>query len=263
VQLTNIATKNMENRMKSQQTCDRCGKTLRAGTMGPDTPVHFDQTGEAICGECMMKMMESISPPVDDNYEVKEFKKRAGNELSRLSGVDISSISLHCKQFISHDVETKIDNNIYDITFIYELIEDTSRWRQARDYMVTWMRQHPLSNKTWTQRNSANTTLVDKGRIVLIFPPENFPEPPFDFGQRIAQQLCPSIDAKKLGWIVYPVNTATEESEKREIGEFLRAWASTQSHPETLKVDMKGLKVQSFPREFTCVIVYRKAKWPF
>lgn len=77
--------------MKSQKTCDRCGKTLHPGT-GPDGPTSIEMTGETICGDCMMKMLEAISPPVNDNFEVKEFSKKAVNELAQLTGVKLSSI---------------------------------------------------------------------------------------------------------------------------------------------------------------------------
>ena len=110
--------------MTSQQTCDRCGKILHHG-VGPDGPMSIEMTGETICGDCMMKMLESISPPVNDNFEVKEFSKKAVDELAQLTGVKSSSISILCKQFLSHDVEIRIDNNIYQIVLIYDLVRQT------------------------------------------------------------------------------------------------------------------------------------------
>src|SRR4051794_24466471 len=116
--------------MTSRQTCARCQKTLTPG-LGPDGPLHFAMTGETICGDCMMLMLAAASPAVDDNAEVKEFRRAATQELARSTGVKESSISIHCKQFISHDVEITIENQRYEIVLIYDLITDRPRWRQS------------------------------------------------------------------------------------------------------------------------------------
>lgn len=242
--------------MTSQQTCDRCGKTLHPG-VGPDGRISIEMTGETICGDCMMKMLEATSPPVNDNFEVKEFSKKAVNELAQLTGVKLSNISINCKQFMAHDVEIKIDNNIYQIVFVYDLIEDRIRWKQSRDYLVSWMNQHPLSNRAWNPKISANPNLVANGRFVFIFLPEEYPEPPNNFGAQVAQELCRSVDATKIGWMICPVSTASEERQNQDIARTISTWAGTQSQPDTLRVNSKKVKFHFSPDECTCMIVQR------
>lgn len=242
--------------MASQQTCNRCGKTLRSG-VDTDGPVHIEMTGETICGDCMMKMLAAVSPPVNDNFEVKEFSKKAVNELAQITGVKPSSISIHCEQFMSHDVEIKIDNNIYQIVLIYDLIEDRIRWKQSRDYLVSWMNQHPLSNRTWSPKTSANPNLVDNGRFVFIFIPEEYPEPPNNFGAQVAKELCRPVDATKIGWMVCPVSTASQERQNQDVASTISAWVGTQSQPDTLRVNVKKVKFHFSSEECTCMIVQR------
>jgi len=240
----------------SQQTCNRCGKTLRPG-VGADGPVDIEMTGETICGDCLMKMIDAISPPVNDNFETKEFLKKAVNELAQLTGVKPSNISIYSKQLMSHDIEIEIDNNIYKIMLIYDLIEDKTRWKHSRDYLVTWMNNHPLSKKSWNPKTSANQNLVANGRFVFIFLPEEYSEPPENFGSQVAHELCRSVDTTKIGWIVCPVSTASEELHNHEIGSSIATWAGTQSQPDSLRFDMKKVKFHFSPDEFTCIIVQR------
>jgi hypothetical protein len=241
---------------KMTQTCDRCGKTLQRDT-GPNMPIKNQMTGETYCGDCMMQMLESMSTPVNDNFEVKEFSKKAADELALLAGVKSSSISMMSKQFLSFDVEIKVNNNVYEVVYIYDLIRNRSRWIAARDYLVSWIKQHQLSRKTWNTKTSANPNLVQDGRFVLIFLPEVYPEPPSSIGAQVAKELCSAVDPAKLGWMICPVAIDSEEHNKRDIVQAISTWANTQSRPETLRFNSKTIKVKSAPEKWTCFVVQR------
>jgi hypothetical protein len=242
--------------MESKKNCERCGKKLSLG-IGPDGPVGIEMTGETICGDCYMKMMQAISPPVNDNYEVKEFRNKIIRELTQPLSLDESCFSLYCEQFMSSDVEIKIIDNIYHIKFLYDLIEDMNRWKKVSNYLISWIMQHPLSRRTWSKQTSASQILVIGGQFVFIFIPEEFPEPPKNFGSQVAMKLCPSLDATKIGWMVCPVSTTTIESHNQDINRAISEWAKTQNQPETLRFNAKKVKFHFSPDECDCYIIHR------
>lgn len=242
--------------MESKQYCSRCGKAL--GTeAGADGPVTVEMTGEILCGECLMKMLESVSPPVNDNHEVKEFMNKASNDIVRQTGIEPTRIAIQCKQFMAHDVEISISNNVYTIVLIYDLIDDRKRWKQTRDYLISWIKQHPLRTESWPVQMSANQNLDKGGRFVFIFLPDSYPQPPSNFGAQVAKELCRSTDSDKLGWIVCPASSTSEQTKQQDIGNALKAWTETQKQPDSLRCIPKKVKFHFSPDECDCIIVER------
>ncbi len=241
--------------MKKKETCDRCGKTLRAETKnaGPDTPVRIDQTGESICGECLMKMISSMSPPVDDNYETKEFLRNISQDLATQVGIDESKLSLRCEQFLSHDVHIQSEKDVYKIELLYDLIEDHDRWSKARAYLLSWIAQHPPIMNTQKPKASRNTKLARNGKFVFIFLPENYPKVPDSFAPKVALEISNLSNKRKVGWMLQPV-FGGEEYQAHYAANIVNQWTASQKNPDSLNFSQKILRFKFSPQKCFCII---------
>ena len=219
--------------------------------------VTIEMTGETICGECLGAMIESKSPPVDDDPRVKGFREQIVTELARRTGVEPSCISVTCKRWYGHDVSITKEKNTYQITVLYDLMLEPKRWGEARDYLVSWIREHPIPKRTWDARQSSSNALSSIDRFVFIFLPEEFPEPPVEFGPSVAQELCRPIDSSRLGWMVCPVSSGSLNERNMEIVQVLQAWAQRQHQPDTILFNHKTVKFKFATEKCTCVVAQR------
>ena len=170
--------------MTLSQTCDRCGKGLGSG-IGADGPVGIEMTGESICGDCMMKMMESVAPSLVDDIDAQAFAASVVDFLAQKTGLPPSRFSVALKTFLSHDVEIKAAENCYQIVVLIDLAHDPSRYTPAREYLVSWIKEHPMSAGNWVVQKSTNQELSPSGRFVFLFLPETYPPPPTEFGAKV------------------------------------------------------------------------------
>jgi hypothetical protein len=166
---------------------------------------------------------------------------------------------MRCNQFTNHDVEINVKDGRYEVTIIYDLLADKARWRASRDYLVSWMKAHPIRRVTWSARASENTQLADGGRFVFIFLPEEFPEPPSELGKQVAHELCRTAPGPSIGWMVCPVSTASKDLSDQDMGHAVKNWAQRQTRPETLHVQIKEVKFRFAADPCTCMIVERRS----
>lgn len=244
--------------------CDRCGKAVIPASIGKvndDTLVTNEQTGERLCMACMIAFMQSMAPAEETSPEAQQLVRAATSSVAARTGVPLSKLQAKCMAIMGTDVEVVNLVDHYEIIWFLLLKDNPYLLQRSIDYVVDWIREHPLPSTTSILQSGPLRPLITRRYAAFLFIPPQFAGIPANVVTSIVDELASRYGVSDWDWCLYCLPKGSEAEQKRYIGVTLQAWIVTQSDNDTLRFDEKSITLQEATRgniDMTCIVVYRR-----
>ena len=248
---------------KKKQTCKRCGKTIaeRTGATGvdaTDAPFVFKNTGETLCADCAINALGEAMPE-ESSPATEAFIEKTIKEISVRADVDPALFTARCKTFVPSDVEIRKAARGYDVTFFRLLMANPQQTENVVDYVVNWIREHPLEVGELTTKRIGPQQLNEGGMFVFLFIPAGRPFPDDEDITHMSNQIAPGFPPTELGWRILsqPQDVGTENH--AFIADTLKNWSQEQGNAEGIKLAPKPVETKT-GRKLVCLVAYRQPR---
>jgi hypothetical protein len=228
---------------------------MKRGKVTSGTPIKFENTGETLCADCAIKTVGDMMPDESDPA-TEQFLKETIKVISIKTDVDPILFTVHCKTFSNSDVEIRRNARGYELTLYRLLMFNPEQINKVIDYVVSWIKKHPLEINDLKTKCIGPQQLADDGLFIFLFIPAGRPFPDDADLSYMSHQIAPGVSSNKLGWrvLLQPEDTGPENH--AFIGDTLRSWSGEQNDMQGIKLAQKPVQTKS-GRKLNCLIAYR------